>query len=99
MGSDLLSNEYACPFRDPVLESTAIVRSTLIKRIAVALSFVCLVSAVSSGIERQPKSVYRSRRVALSQMTHGGAVLLSAPTEEGEALYGFRQDSYFYYLT
>jgi Xaa-Pro aminopeptidase len=32
-------------------------------------------------------------------MTQGGAVLLFAPSEEDEALYGFRQDSNFYYLT
>ncbi len=71
----------------------------MIKRILLALSFLSFVSAVSFGIERQPNSVYRARRIALSRETKGGAVLLFAPTEEGEALYGFHQDSSFYYLT
>jgi len=79
--------------------SITLARSTLIKRIALALSFLFVVSALSFGLERQLSSVYRARRVALSQMSQGGAVLLFAPTEEGEALYGFRQDSNFYYLT
>jgi len=74
-------------------------RLTLTKKILIALSFLSFVSAVSFGLERQSNSVYHSRRVALSQETKGGAVLLFAPTEEGEALYGFRQDSNFYYLT
>ena len=70
----------------------------MIKKIALALSLLSF-AVVSFGIERQPNSVYHARRVALSQMTEGGAVLLFAPVEEGEALYGFRQDSNFYYLT
>src|SRR5215469_6776620 len=79
--------------------SITLARSVLIKRIVLALSFLFVVSALSFGLERQLNSVYRARRVALSQMSQGGAVLLFAPTEEGEALYGFRQDSNFYYLT
>ena len=74
-------------------------RSMLIKKISLALLPLFLASAGSFALERQPNSVYHARRVALSQMTQGGAVLLFAPSEEGEALYGFRQDSNFYYLT
>ena len=73
--------------------------SSLIRKIALALSFLFVISAGSFALDRQPNSVYRGRRVALSRMTQGGAVLLFAPSEEGEALYGFRQDSNFYYLT
>src|SRR6516225_1100119 len=73
--------------------------SPAIKKIVLALSFLLATCAGSFGLDRQPNSVYHARRVALSQMTQGGAVLLFAPSEEGEALYGFRQDSNFYYLT
>src|SRR5215471_13350303 len=73
--------------------------SSSIKKIVVALSFLLVTCAGSFGLDRQPNSVYHARRVALSQMTQDGAVLLFAPSEEGEALYGFRQDSNFYYLT
>lgn len=44
---------------------------------------------------------YRARRLALSQKTKGGVVVLFAATEaEGQnATNGFRQDDYFYYLS
>ncbi len=50
---------------------------------------------------RQSNADYRARRVALSQKTNGGAIVLFAGTEaEGQnATNGFRQDNYFYYLT
>ncbi len=47
------------------------------------------------GLERQPNADYRARRVALSQKTGGGAVLLFGAAEEGEQLYGFRQENNF----
>jgi len=52
-------------------------------------------------LERQSNADYRARREALSKKTPGSAVLLFAPMEaEGpNAVYGFRQDDNFYYLT
>jgi Xaa-Pro aminopeptidase len=52
-------------------------------------------------LERQSNADYRARREALSKKTSGSAVLLFAPMEaEGpNAVYGFRQDDNFYYLT
>jgi len=56
---------------------------------------------LASALERQPNADYRARRQALAARTNGGAVVLFAATEkEGpNALYGFRQDENFYYLT
>src|SRR5579884_205708 len=53
------------------------------------------------SLERQPNADYHARRLALSQKIKGGIVVLFAPVEaEGpNALYGFRQDDNFYYLT
>ena len=67
--------------------------------LAVVLSVIFCVSAVA--LERQPNSIYRARREALANKTNGGAVLLFAPTEGegGNAIYGFRQEDNFYYLT
>jgi Xaa-Pro aminopeptidase len=54
-----------------------------------------------SALDRQPGADYRARRVALSKKLDGGVVVLFAATEsEGpNALYGFRQDNNFFYLT
>ena len=64
------------------------------------LLVLCGVS-VAWSLDRQPNADYRARREALSKKTSGGAVLMFAPTEsEGpNAVYGFRQDDNFYYLT
>jgi Xaa-Pro aminopeptidase len=68
----------------------------------------CLVFFVSAllvsgafGLDRQANADYRARREALSKKTDGGAVLLFAPMEaEGpNAVYGFRQDDNFFYLS
>src|SRR5271166_4081220 len=60
----------------------------------------CLMSA-GHALERQPNSDYRVRRQALAQKMAGGVAILFAGTEaEGpNAVYGFRQDNDFYYLT
>jgi Xaa-Pro aminopeptidase len=62
---------------------------------------VLLTVQVCWSLERQPNTDYHARRVALSQKIKGGIVVLFAPTEaEGpNALYGFRQDENFYYLS
>ncbi len=65
------------------------------------LSLVLLTSLAGAALDRQPNADYRARRVALSQKTDGGVVLLFAPTEdEGpNDIYGFKQDNDFFYLT
>jgi Xaa-Pro aminopeptidase len=68
----------------------------------------CLVFFVSAllissavGLDRQANADYHVRREALAKKTDGGAVLLFAPREaEGpNAVYGFRQDDNFFYLS
>jgi len=65
------------------------------------LPILFLLAIPASTLDRQPNADYRARRVALSRKTNGGVVVLFAAVEaEGpNALYGFRQDNNFYYLT
>lgn len=58
-------------------------------------------ASLAAALDRQPNADYRARRQALAEKTQGGAVVLFASTEaEGpNALYGFRQDDNFFYLT
>ena len=65
------------------------------------LPFVLLLTLSASAMERQSNADYRARRVKLSQQTSGGTVVMFAATEEEgpNALYGFRQDENFYYLS
>jgi len=60
-----------------------------------------LFSFPAAALDRQPNADYRARRVALSEKTSGGVVVLFAAAEaEGpNALFGFRQNDNFYYLT
>jgi len=72
------------------------------KKYATLVVFFSLVLSVMAGaLDRQPNADYHARREALSKKTDGGIVLLFAPMEsEGpNALYGFRQDDNFFYLT
>jgi len=52
-------------------------------------------------LERQASADYRARREALSKKTGGAVVVLFAPLEADgpNAVYGFRQDNNFYYLS
>jgi Xaa-Pro aminopeptidase len=67
------------------------------------LFLFCIVLLTTSlhALDRQAGSDYRARRVALAGKLDGGVVVLFAATEsEGpNALYGFRQDNNFFYLT
>jgi len=65
------------------------------------ISLLLLSASLASALDRQPNADYRARRQALAAKTNGGAVVLFAATEsEGpDALYGFRQDDNFFYLT
>jgi len=63
------------------------------------LAFLFLSSFSLSALERQDASVYHARRVALSKKTSGGIVVLFAPVERSDEIFGFHQESNFYYLT
>jgi Xaa-Pro aminopeptidase len=65
------------------------------------LILLLLLASFSAFAADQPKIDYHARRVALSQKTDGGVVLLFAASEQGqeESLFQFRQNDYFYYLT
>lgn len=62
---------------------------------------VLLLSLSTAALDRQANADYRARRVALAEKAKGGVVVLFAATEaEGpNAIYGFRQDDNFFYLT
>jgi len=65
------------------------------------LPILLLALIPAHALDRQPNADYRARRVAFSRKTNGGvAVLFAAVEAEGpNALFGFRQDNNFYYLT
>ena len=69
------------------------------KTLLFALASVVLSSFSLSALERQDASVYHARRVALSEKTNGGLVVLFAPVERSDEIFGFHQESDFYYLT
>ena len=54
-----------------------------------------------SAIEKEPLEVYGQRRQALAKELEGGITVLFAYTERmaGDAIWGFRQEDNFYYLT
>jgi Xaa-Pro aminopeptidase len=60
-----------------------------------------VVAISARALDRQPNQDYRARRVALAQKAGGDAIVMFAATEsEGpNALYGFKQDENFFYLT
>ena len=70
------------------------------KSVRNVLTVVLAMCACLSATERQPNAAYRARREALAAKAKG-LVVLFAPTEAstGDAIYGFRQDENFYYLT
>ncbi len=59
------------------------------------------IAAESRALDRQPNADYHARRLALAQKMNGGVAILFAGVEaEGpNAVYGFRQDNNFYYLS
>src|SRR5216683_5148577 len=56
---------------------------------------------LASALDRQPSSDYHNRREKLAAKLDGGVALVFAPSEaEGpNAIYGYRPDDNFYYLT
>lgn len=59
------------------------------------LFFLC---SLGYGLDRQPGADYHARREALAKKA-GGVIVLVAPLEPMDSVYGFRQDNNFYYLT
>jgi Xaa-Pro aminopeptidase len=59
---------------------------------------VCL---LATALDRQPNSDYHARREKLAAKLDGGVALVFAPpeTEGPNAIYGYRPDNNFYYLT
>src|SRR5579871_647694 len=62
------------------------------------LSLTVGASLAANALERQPGSDYHARREALAKKT-GGVVVYLAPLEGRDAVYAFRQDDNFYYLS
>jgi Xaa-Pro aminopeptidase len=69
-----------------------------------SLCLLCLALALpvttGNALDRQPNADYRARREALAKKV-GSLIVLFAPTESetGDAIYGFRQEDNFYYLS
>jgi len=76
------------------------VRLFAVVSIFCAMVFFSL-SPLASALDRQPSSDYHARREKLAAKLDGGVALVFAPPEaEGpNALYGYRPDDNFYYLT
>jgi Xaa-Pro aminopeptidase len=73
-------------------------KKVLLPAILCAMVSFCL---LASALDRQPSSDYRARREKLAAKLDGGVALVFAPPEaEGpNAIYGYRPDDNFYYLT
>jgi Xaa-Pro aminopeptidase len=56
------------------------------------------VASLSAALDRQPNRDYRARREALAKKA-AGVVVLFAPVEAGDDVYGFRQEDNFFYLS
>ena len=69
------------------------------KTFSLLIVFLLFSSFSLLALERQDASVYHARRVALSKKTNGGVVVLFAPVERSDEIFGFHQESNFYYLT
>ena len=65
------------------------------------VTLLLLLSAGSLALERQPNADYHARREGLAKEMKGGVLVLFAGTEAAgqNAVYGFRQDNNFFYLT
>ena len=64
---------------------------------------LCLVTVIvlcfgAAALDRQPAADYHARREALAKKVNG-LIVLVAPLERMDAVYGFRQDGNFYYLS
>jgi Xaa-Pro aminopeptidase len=68
------------------------------------LLFVCFLNLMvgaslsATALDRQPNADYRARREALAKKA-SGIVVLFAPLEAADEVYGFRQEDNFFYLS
>ena len=68
------------------------------------LPFFCLLNLIvgasfsAAALDRQPNADYRARREALAKKA-SGVVVLFAPLEAADEVYGFRQEDNFFYLS
>ncbi len=71
------------------------------KKVLLVLCSMVSLCLLASALDRQPNSDYRARREKLAAKLDGGVALMFAPPEaEGpNAIYGYRPDDNFYYLT
>lgn len=67
------------------------------KSVLCALSVIAI-CVCGLGLDRQPGADYHARREALAKKV-GGLIVLVAPLEHMDAVYGFHQDDNFYYLS
>ncbi len=64
------------------------------------IAIVLLLNVAALATERQPNEAYRIRRQALASRIDGVAILFAGTEASGgNAIYGFRQNDNFYYLT
>jgi Xaa-Pro aminopeptidase len=68
------------------------------RKLVVFLGAVVVLSVAGAALDRQLVADYHARREALAKKV-GGLVVLVAPLERMDAVYGFRQDDNFYYLS
>jgi Aminopeptidase P, N-terminal domain len=59
---------------------------------------VLIICGAGLSLDRQPGTDYRARREALAKKA-GAVVVLLAPLEKMDAVYEFRQEDNFYYLS
>ena len=68
----------------------------MMRRLVVCLLF-CV--TLAPAFEKEPVEVYRRRRAALRKDLDSGITVLFAKKEDDDAVWGFRQEDNFYYLT
>lgn len=68
------------------------------RKLVLPVVIVVVLSFWGAALDRQPVADYHSRREALAKKV-GGLVVLVAPLERMDAVYGFRQEDNFYYLS
>jgi Xaa-Pro aminopeptidase len=68
------------------------------RKLALAGFLLIVACSLGNAFDRQPNADYHARREALAKKA-GGVVVLFAPLEGRDAVYGFRQDDDFYYLS
>jgi Xaa-Pro aminopeptidase len=68
------------------------------RKLVLSFAVLVLTCSVGNALDRQPNADYHARREALAKKA-AAVVVLFAPLEAGDAVYGFRQDDNFYYLS